>query len=64
MAIAAWVLGGLGGLATVAGILAATEVLTFLNDLPSAFTPIFWLTLGGVLLLASIAFAVSRTDYE
>ncbi len=64
MAIAAWVLGGLGGLSAVAGILMATEAISFLNDLPAAFTPLFWLTLGIVLLLASIAFAVSRTDYE
>ncbi|MEE8419704.1 MAG: hypothetical protein V3S02_06295 [Dehalococcoidales bacterium] len=64
MAIAAWVLGGLGGLSAVAGILAATEVVTFLNDLPAAFTPLFGLTLGIVLLLASIALAVSRTEYE
>ncbi len=64
MAIAAWVLGGLGGLSAVAGILAATEVVTFLNDLPAAFTPLFWLTLGIVLLLVSIALAVSRTGYE
>lgn len=64
MAIAAWFLGGLGGLSAVAGILAATEAFTFLNDLPAAFTSLFWLTLGMVLLLVSIALAVSRTEYE
>ena len=64
MVIAAWVLGILGGLSAVAGILAATEIISVLNELPAAFTPIFWLTLGAVLLLACIALVVSRTEYE
>ena len=61
MAIAAWVLGSLGGLSAVAGIVAAVEVMPSLG---AEFTPTFWLLLGGVLLLASIAFAVSRGAYE
>ena len=64
MAIAAWVFGILGGLCTVTGIITATEVVPLLAELPTAFTPIFWLTLGAVLLLACIAFTVSRTEYE
>ena len=64
MAIAAWVFGILGGLCAVTGIITATEVVPLLAELPTAFTPIFWLTLGVVLLLACIAFAVSRAEYE
>lgn len=64
MAIAAWVLGVLGGLCAVMGIITATEVIPVLAELPSAFTPLFWLTLGVVLLLACIAFAISRPEYE
>ena len=64
MATAAWILGILGGLCAVTGIITAAEVVPFLAELPAAFTPMFWLTLGAVLLLACIAFAVSRGEYE
>jgi len=64
MAIAAWVFGVLGGLCAVTGVLAATEVIPLLSELPSAFTPLFWLTLGVVLLLACIAFAIAQPQYE
>ena len=64
MAIAAWVFGALGGLCAVTGIITATEVVPLLAELPAAFTTMFWLTLGVVLLLACIAFAVSRAGYE
>ncbi|MFC1950004.1 hypothetical protein ACFLVU_04375 [Chloroflexota bacterium] len=64
MAIAAWVFGALGGLCVVVGILSATEVLTFLNDLPAGFSPLFWLALGAVSLLACIAFTIAYTEYE
>lgn len=61
MAIAAWILGSLGGLSAVMGIITAAEVM---EPLFSGFTPMFWLALSGVLLLASIAFAISRSGYE
>jgi len=61
MAIAAWVLGSLGGLSAVMGIASAAEIVPSLG---TEFTPMFWLTLGGVLLLACIAFAVSHDVYE
>lgn len=64
MAITAWIFGILGGLCAVTGIITATEVVPLLAGLPTAFTPIFWLTLGAVLLLACIAFTVSRAEYE
>ena len=64
MAIAAWVFGVLGGLCALTGILTATEVIPFLAELPVSFDGMFWLTLGAVLLLACIAFADSRTEYE
>ena len=61
MGVLAWVLGILGGLCTVMGIITAAEVISLLG---AAFTPMFWLVLAGVLLLACIAAAVSRTEYE
>lgn len=61
MAIAAWILGSLGGLCAAMGIVTAAEVL---EPLGTEFTPTFWLMLGGILLLASIAFAVSRSIIE
>jgi len=64
MAILAWLFGILGGLCAAAGIVTATEAVPALDELPSAFTPMFWLALGAVLLLACIAFSVSRTEYE
>jgi hypothetical protein len=65
MAILAWILASLGGLSAVTGIIAATEVIPLLAELPAAFTPMFWLTLGVVLLLAGIAAAVGNNpSYE
>ena len=61
MAILAWILGSLGGLSAVMGILTAAGIVPSLGV---EFTTMFWLTLGVVLLLASIAAAVSRTEYE
>ena len=61
MAIAAWILGGLGGLCAAMGVITAAGVL---EPLTAEFTPTFWLMLGGVSLLASIAFAVSRSIIE
>ena len=65
MAILAWVLGILGGLCAVMGIITAVEVIPLLAELPAAFTSMFWLALGAVLLLVCIAFAVSSSGgYE
>jgi len=64
MAILAWVLGILGGLCAVTGIVTATEVTDVFSELGAEFTAMFWLTLGAVLLLACIAAAVSRGEYE
>ena len=61
MGILAWVFGSLGGLCAVMGIITAAEVFTLLG---AEFTAMFWLALGAVLLLACIAFALSRTGYE
>jgi len=61
MAIAAWIFGILGGLCAVMGIITAAEVITLLS---AEFTAMFWLALSAVLLLACIAAAVSRSEYE
>ena len=61
MGILAWIFGALGGLCAVMGIITAVEVVPLLA---AALTAMFWLALGGVLLLASIAFAVGRSEYE
>ncbi len=64
MGILAWVFGILGGLCAVTGIITATEVIPVLAELPTAFTAMFWLTLGVVLLLACVAAAVSHSSYD
>ncbi len=61
MTILAWILGILGGLCAVMGIITAAEVITLLS---AEFTAMFWLALSAVLLLACIAAAVSRSEYE
>ena len=61
MGILAWVFGGLGGLCMVMGILTATEVVPLLG---AALDTMFWFVLSVILLLACIAFAVSRGGYE
>ena len=61
MAIVAWIFGILGGLCAVMGIITAAEVTTLLS---AEFTAMFWLALSAVLLLACIAAAVSRSEYE
>ena len=57
MGILALLFGMLGGLCMVMGIITAAEVLEPLTD---AFTGMFWLVLGGVLFLASIASSGGR----
>ncbi len=65
MATAAWIFGIFGGLCAIMGIITAAELAPELTtSLPPGFTPMFWLALGAVLLLACIAAAVSRTEYE
>ncbi|MFC1873906.1 hypothetical protein ACFLYX_01240 [Chloroflexota bacterium] len=65
MAIAAWILGILGGLCAVMGIITAAEVAPQITALlGDGFTAMFWLALAAVLLLTCIAAAVSRTEYE
>jgi len=64
MAIAALVIGVLGGLCAVMGILTASEAIAFLADLPAQFTALFWVALGAVLLLGCIACLNSRSEYE
>ncbi len=62
MATLAWILASIGGLSAVMGIITAAEVIPLLG---AEFTPMFWLTLGAVLLLASIAAAVgTNNSYE
>jgi len=62
MGLLAWIFGILGGLCAVMGIITAAELLTI--DIGAAFTAMFWLALSAVLLLACIAAALSRTEYE
>jgi len=57
MGILAWTFGTLGGLSAVMGIITAVEVIPEVV----ALTWMFWLTLSGILLLASIACAVGRS---
>lgn len=64
MVIAAWISGAIGAICAVIGILSASEAVAFLYDLPPGFSPLFWLGLGGLFLLASIAFTVGRSDYD
>ena len=61
MGILAWIFGSLGGLCAVMGIITAAEVMPLLG---AAFDSMFWLVLSVILLLACIAFAVSRSGYE
>ncbi len=61
MAILAWVFGILGGLSAVMGIITATGIILLLG---AEFTVMFWLVLSAILLLACIAFAIGRAEYE
>ncbi len=61
MGMLAWIFGSLGGLCAVMGIITAVEAVPLLA---SALTAMFWLALGAVLVLISIAFAVGRSGYE
>ena len=59
MGTLAWISGTLGGLCAVMGIITALAVIEV-----AALTWMFWLVLSAILLLACIAFAVSRGSYE
>jgi len=59
MGILAWAFGILGGLSAVMGIITAAEVI---SQVGAEFTWLFWFSLSVILLLASIAFAISRAE--
>ena len=61
MGMSAWICGILGGLCAVWGIITATEVVSEYAGL----TWMFWMVLGAILLLASIALTLgSGSSYE
>ena len=60
MAILAWVFGILGGLCAVVGILTAVAVIPEV----AALAWMFWMVLSAILLLACIASAIGRSEYE
>ena len=61
MVMSAWISGILGGLCAVWGIITATGVLPEYAGL----TWMFWMVLGAILLLASIALTLGRgNSYE
>ena len=61
MVISAWISGILGGLCAVWGIITATEVVSEYAGL----TWMFWMVLGAILLLASIALTLGGgSSYE
>jgi len=61
MGMSAWISGILGGLCAVWGIITATEVVSEYAGL----TWMFWMALGAILLLASIALTLgSSSSYE
>jgi len=59
MGILAWAFGALAGLCMVMGIITATEVIPLLG---AELTWMFWFVLSAILFLASIAFALGRTE--
>jgi hypothetical protein len=59
MGITAAILGGIGGLCAVLGIVTALEVPLNIGD---QFTWTFWFVLSVILLLASIAISVGRSE--
>jgi len=61
MGVTAAIIGGIGGLCAVMGIITAAEVILVISP---QFTWQFWFMLSAILLLASIALALGRGDYE
>ncbi len=64
MGILALVLGILGGLCAIMGIIIATEAVTLTMGASALVDWMFWIMISGVLLLACIAAALSRREYE
>ena len=60
MVALAWASGAIAGLCMVMGIITATEAVPLLG---AELTWLFWFALSGILLLASIAFALGRGEY-
>ncbi len=56
MGMLAWIFAAIGGLCAVMGIITATAVIPEFAEL----SWMFWMVLSGILLLASIAFAIGR----
>ncbi|MBI2980390.1 MAG: hypothetical protein HYY41_06170 [Chloroflexi bacterium] len=61
MATLAWIFGIIGGLCAIMGIVTATGAIPLLGP---EFTAMFWLVIGAIWLLASIACAVAHSNYE
>ena len=61
MVVLTWLFGFFGGLCAVMGIITAAGVIP---PLGTEFTPMFWLTLSIILVLANIATITSRGGYE
>ena len=59
MGILAWTFGTLAGLCAVMGIITATEVVPLFG---AELTWMFWFVLSVILFLATIAFALGRTE--
>ncbi len=64
MGILALILGILGGLCAVMGIIIATEAVTLTIGVSALDDWMFWIMISGILLLACIAAALSRREYE
>ena len=60
MGMLAWIFGIIAGLCALTGILTAVEGIP---QIP-ALNWMFWFALSGILLLATIAFAVGGRGYE
>jgi len=59
MGFLAAIAGAVGGLSAIMGIVTALEVI---QPIAEQLTWMFWLVLAAILLLASIAFALGRSD--
>ncbi len=61
MGISAAIIGAIGGLSAVMGIITAVEVIPLVMP---QLTWMFWFVLSAILLLASIALGLGRSEYE
>jgi len=64
MGILALILGILGGLCAVMGIIIATEAVSLTIGASALVGWMFWLIMSAILLLACIATALSRREFE